>query len=97
MTLAAWRGPEAQASELIETTLQEPSGLGVNLATYASSVLHNGLGRHDAARDAAWRVFERDLVAYGPFVVPELAEAASGQATQRFSGPHSSGCPNARG
>ena len=77
MLLAAWRGPEAQASELIEATLQEASGLGVNLATYASSVLHNGLGRHDAARDAARRVFERDLVAYGPFVVPELAEAAS--------------------
>ncbi len=77
MLLAAWRGQEAQASELIEATLQEASGLGVNLATYASSVLHNGLGRHDAARDAAWRVFERDLVAYGPFVVPELAEAAS--------------------
>ena len=49
----------------------------VNLADYASSVLYNGLGRHDAARDAAWRAFERDQVGYGPFVVPELAEAAS--------------------
>ena len=79
MMLAAWRGREAPASELIEATLQEASagGLGVNLATYASAVLYNGLGRHDAARDAAWRVFEHDLVAYGPFVVPELAEAAS--------------------
>ena len=79
MMLAAWRGREAQASELIEATLQEAraGGLGANLATYASSVLDNGLGRHDAAREAAWRVFERDLVAYGPFVVPELAEAAS--------------------
>ena len=79
MMLAAWRGREAQASELIEATLREATagGLGVNLATYASSVLYNGLGRHDAARDAAWRAFERDPVAYGPFVVPELAEAAS--------------------
>jgi DNA-binding CsgD family transcriptional regulator len=40
-------------------------------------VLGNGLGRYDAARDAAWRVFERDQLGYGPFVVPELAEAAS--------------------
>ena len=40
-------------------------------------MLYNGLGRHDAARDAAWRAFERDQVGFGPFVVPELAEAAS--------------------
>ena len=46
------------------------------MATYASSVLGNGLGRHDAARDAAWRAFQRDPVGYGPFLVPELAEAA---------------------
>jgi DNA-binding CsgD family transcriptional regulator len=79
MLLAAWRGREAQASELIEATLQAPTagGLGVISATYASSVLDNGLGRHDAARDAAWRAFERDPVAHGPFLVPELAEAAS--------------------
>jgi ATP/maltotriose-dependent transcriptional regulator MalT len=81
MTLAAWRGKEAQASELIEATLQEARarGLGgfVNLATYASSVLHNGLGRHDAARDAAWQAFEPDYVGFGPYVLPELAEAAS--------------------
>jgi hypothetical protein len=79
MMLAAWRGQEAPASELIEATLQQAtaSGLGVTSATYASSVLGNGLGRHDAARDAAWRAFQRDPVGYGPFLVPELAEAAS--------------------
>jgi DNA-binding CsgD family transcriptional regulator len=79
MLLAAWRGREAQASELIAATLQKPTagGLGVISATYASSVLDNGLGRHDAARDAAWQAFERDPVAHGPFLVPELAEAAS--------------------
>jgi hypothetical protein len=64
--LAAWRGREAQATELIEATLQRAtaSGLGglVNLATYAKSVLYNGLGRHDDARDAAWQAFERDQV-----------------------------------
>ena len=36
-----------------------------------------GLGRHDAARDAALRAFERDDFGYTPFVVTELAEAAS--------------------
>ena len=40
-------------------------------------MLHNGLGRHDAARDAALRAFERGDLGYEPFVVTELAEAAS--------------------
>jgi DNA-binding CsgD family transcriptional regulator len=77
--LAAWRGREADTSELIEATVREAAagGLGVIFAAYASSVLNNGLGRHDAARDAAWLAFERDQLGYGPLVVPELAEAAS--------------------
>jgi DNA-binding CsgD family transcriptional regulator len=81
MTLAAWRGQEGPAAELIEATVQEATARGqgrlVSLADYASAVLYNGLGRHDAARDAAWRAFQRDPVGYGPFIVPELAEAAS--------------------
>jgi hypothetical protein len=81
MTLAAWRGQEARASELIAATAREATGRGLgrplNFAAYASSVLCNGLGRHDAARDAAGRAFDRDQLGYGPFVVPELAEAAS--------------------
>ena len=77
MTLAAWRGQEALASELIEATWQEATARGWTGNAYASSVLHNGLGRHDAARDAARRVFERDPVGHVPLVVAELAEAAS--------------------
>src|SRR6185312_4971410 len=79
MMLAAWRGREVRASELIDGTLQEGTGRGLGLisAIYARSVLNNGLGRHDAARDAAWRAFEPDPMGYGPLVVPELAEAAS--------------------
>jgi ATP/maltotriose-dependent transcriptional regulator MalT len=81
MLLAAWRGQEPHAAELIEATLREASarGLGrfVTLATYASSVLYNGLGRHDAARDAASRAFEGDQAARDSLVLPELAEAAS--------------------
>jgi ATP/maltotriose-dependent transcriptional regulator MalT len=40
-------------------------------------VLYNGLGRHDAARDAAQRAFEHNQLGHGPLVVPELAEAAA--------------------
>jgi DNA-binding CsgD family transcriptional regulator len=81
MTLAAWRGREPAASELIEATSRAATERGlsrmVNAATSASSVLANGLGRHDLARDAAWQAFERDQLGFGPFVVSELAEAAS--------------------
>ncbi|MCW2963626.1 MAG: ATP-dependent transcriptional regulator, MalT-like, LuxR family [Actinomycetia bacterium] len=79
MMLAAWRGDEAQASELIGATLRDAAtgGLGGVSGLYASSVLHNGLGRHDVARDAAWRAFDRDPVGFGSFLVSELAEAAS--------------------
>jgi DNA-binding CsgD family transcriptional regulator len=81
MVVAAWRGQEPQASELIAATAREAAARGmgrvVNYASHASSVLYNGLGRHDAARDAARQAFERDPVGYGPLVVPELAEAAA--------------------
>jgi DNA-binding CsgD family transcriptional regulator len=81
MMLAAWRGREQEASELIEATVQEATardlGRLVSFADYVSSVLYNGLGRYDAARDAARQAFERDQLGYGPLVVPELAEAAA--------------------
>jgi ATP/maltotriose-dependent transcriptional regulator MalT len=81
MALAAWRGQEREATALIEASTQAATARGVgmlaDLADYASSVLYNGLGRHDAARDAARRAFEHDQLGFGPFVAPELAEAAS--------------------
>ena len=61
--------------------MREPTAGGlssmVDVAHYASAVLNNGLGRHAAARDAACRVFALDQLGAGPFVLPELAEAAS--------------------
>jgi DNA-binding CsgD family transcriptional regulator len=81
MTLAAWRGREPEASGLIEAVVEEARSRGmgrlINLATYSRAVLYNGLGRHDAARDDARRSFELDYMGHGPFVVAELAEAAS--------------------
>src|SRR4051812_14351894 len=82
LMLAAWRGEERLASQLIERMLQTASarGLGrmVDIATYGRAVLYNGVGRYDAACDAARAAFEhRDHVGHGQFVVGELAEAAS--------------------
>jgi DNA-binding CsgD family transcriptional regulator len=80
--LPALRGQEAEASELIERMTRQASarGLGrmVDIATIAKAVLSNGIGRYEAARDAALVAFEhRDHVGYGLFVAAELAEAAS--------------------
>jgi DNA-binding CsgD family transcriptional regulator len=81
MLLAAWRGREVQAAELIEATTREAAARGQSrlgsFAAYAAAVLYNGLGRHDAARDAARQAFEQDHLGYGAFLAPELAEAAS--------------------
>jgi DNA-binding CsgD family transcriptional regulator len=79
MVAAAWRGEERRAAELIQATMREAPARGrvACYAAYASAVLHNGLGRHAEARDAARSAFESDHLGYAPFVVPELAEAAA--------------------
>jgi DNA-binding CsgD family transcriptional regulator len=81
MMLAAWRGREREASELIEAVSREATARAVpalgRRADYATAVLYNGLGRSAAACDAARRAFERESMGYGSHVVPELAEAAA--------------------
>jgi DNA-binding CsgD family transcriptional regulator/tetratricopeptide (TPR) repeat protein len=81
MTLAAWRGQEALASTLIERERRaaKERGLGRmdHFASYAAAVLYNGIGRYDAAHEAVGRALEDDHLGYVPFVVPEVAEAAS--------------------
>jgi DNA-binding CsgD family transcriptional regulator len=81
MMLAAWRGREQEASELIEAVSREAAARAApalgRRADYASAVLSNGLGRSAAAYDAARRAFERESMGYGSHVVPELVEAAA--------------------
>jgi DNA-binding CsgD family transcriptional regulator len=79
MMLAAWGGQEPSAFRVIEGTVRDlkAGGLGVISAACASSVLYNGLGRHQAALEASRRAFESEPVGYGPLIVSELAEAAS--------------------
>ena len=74
--LAAWRGDEGYASELISASSDEASRRGWTSHNYARAVLYNGLGRHDAARDAALEAWQRDPIGKGTMLVPELAEAA---------------------
>jgi DNA-binding CsgD family transcriptional regulator len=81
MMLAAWQGREQEATRLIEAVSREAAARDAarlaSLAAYASSVLHNGLGRSAAAYDAARQAFEREPMGYGSHIVPELAEAAA--------------------
>jgi len=81
LLLVAFRGEEVPATRLIDEVAREAraSGLtrGVAFAQYAGAVLNNGLGRHELARESARCAFEADHAGYGPFVVPELAEAAA--------------------
>jgi len=81
LLLAVWRGQETEATELLDATRREADARGmgrfISATTYLETVLDNSLGRYDLARDAAWRVFERDHMGLGSVIVPELAEAAS--------------------
>jgi DNA-binding CsgD family transcriptional regulator len=53
----AWRGREAEATELIDATMNEVAsrgeGAGLTLIHYTRAVLYNGLGRYDDALAAA--------------------------------------------
>ena len=77
MILAAWRGDEAEASGLIEASSEESTRRRWSSNNYARAVLYNGLGRHDAALEAAWEAMQPDPIGYGTQLVPELAEAAA--------------------
>ena len=81
MALAAWRGEEALTAELIERERAVASARGIGrlalFSGYAVSVINNGIGRSAMALDSARGAFEDDDLGFTPFVVPELAEAAS--------------------
>ncbi|XVU25359.1 AAA family ATPase [Actinoplanes sp. CA-054009] len=79
--MAAHRGREAQALELIATAEREVTELGVGrllgITGYAKAVLYNGLGNFEAALKAARFSAEYpDLSSYG-WSLSELVEAAS--------------------
>jgi DNA-binding CsgD family transcriptional regulator len=77
LVLAAWRGGEADATELIGASAEEAARRGWTSNKYAQAVLYNGLGRHEAALEAARDAWQREPIGYATFLVPELAEAAS--------------------
>ncbi|MFE0513715.1 LuxR C-terminal-related transcriptional regulator [Streptomyces sp. NPDC058964] len=81
LVLAAWRGRESQALDLISTTIEEVrargEGRSLALAECATALLYNGLGRYAAALPAAARACRyEDLGVFG-WALAELIEAAA--------------------
>jgi DNA-binding CsgD family transcriptional regulator/tetratricopeptide (TPR) repeat protein len=84
MGIAAFRGHEAEATELIQATMDgvtsRGEGRGVT-SGYAAALLYNGLGHYDKALAAAGLVVEYDDIGVLGWSLTELVEAAvrSGQ------------------
>jgi DNA-binding CsgD family transcriptional regulator len=79
--LAAWRGREAEAAELIEASLNEVvargEGQGLALVDWTSTVLFNGVGRYEDAMAAARQVSEHPEELPYAWGLVELIEAAT--------------------
>ncbi|MEV6238548.1 AAA family ATPase [Lentzea sp. NPDC051838] len=73
---AAFRGEDLATSVGAQARTDGQGRLAL-ISDWVLAILHNGLGRHDLARDAALRVFETDSLVYSCLVATELAEAAS--------------------
>ncbi|MCX2949156.1 helix-turn-helix transcriptional regulator [Lentzea sp. NEAU-D7] len=73
---AAYRGEDLATAMRAEASAAGQGRLAV-IADWTLAILHNGLGRHDLARDAALRVWASDTLAYSGLIASELAEAAS--------------------
>jgi DNA-binding CsgD family transcriptional regulator len=80
--LAAFRGDEAEASALIDATMEDMTrrgeGIGITFAAWANAVLHNGLGRYDKALAAGRHAtaYDKDPASLCWSLV-ELVEAAA--------------------
>jgi DNA-binding CsgD family transcriptional regulator len=81
LVLAAWRGQEALALELIEASREDAArrgeGRAIALAEYTTAVLYNGLGGYQAALAAAQRACEHDDLGLFAWSLMELVEAAA--------------------
>ena len=77
--IAAWRGREAEATELIQANMDGAAsrgeGRGVT-SQYSAALLHNGLGHYDKALAAAEVACEYDDVGVLGWSLTELIEAA---------------------
>ncbi|GAA4789206.1 LuxR family transcriptional regulator [Actinomycetospora chlora] len=85
LMVAAWAGDEDETRRLARAVRGDGAGppgasmgsLDTLLADYAETVLDNAAGRADAALRRVVPLFERDFFAMGPWILPELVDAAA--------------------
>jgi DNA-binding CsgD family transcriptional regulator len=81
LTVAVWRGREAEAVQMIEAAEKRAVARGegriIGLIGALSAMLYNGLGRYSDALTAAQRSCEHEDLGFGGWVVGELVEAAA--------------------
>jgi DNA-binding CsgD family transcriptional regulator len=81
LTLAAYRGDEAEATRLMADVEREAvpleQGVVLTFIEHARSVLHNALGHYDVAVTAAQQASERDELTTSSWALVELVEAAA--------------------
>ncbi len=80
LSLAVWRGREAEATSLIDAAekraVERGEGRVIGLSGGLSAMLYNGLGRYQEALAAARRTSEHEDLGFGGWTVGELVEAA---------------------
>jgi DNA-binding CsgD family transcriptional regulator len=80
VVLAAWRGDRETTNKLREEAVEagraRGEGFAIELAEWATAVLHNGRGEYADAAIAAERAYDLDVIGFGGLVLPELIEAA---------------------
>ena len=80
VVLAAWRGDRETTNKLhmraVEAASAVGEGVAIEVAEWATAVLHNGLGEYGDAAAAAQRAYDLDVLGFSGRVLPELIEAA---------------------
>ena len=80
LELAAWRGREAPAVQLIDASIHDATSRGegrvISQAEYARALLYNGLGRYGEALGAARRACEHEDLGLFGWALTEMVEAA---------------------
>jgi DNA-binding CsgD family transcriptional regulator len=86
LLLAAWRGVEAEAQELLSWGLENVTargeGRGIGGWGYTTAVLNNGLGRYEAALASAQTACEYDDLGIFGLSLVELVEAGARSGAQ---------------
>jgi DNA-binding CsgD family transcriptional regulator len=81
MMLAAWRGEETRAPEVIKAVVEDATARGegraLGLAWHATAVLQNGLGAYEAALASARRACAHDDLGFYGWSLAELIEAGA--------------------